>query len=62
MKIIELTESNNLKWNDHTKEQKKEFETKRIKAKQEIEFTKLKLKIDSTLNEFTKKRKVEFEK
>ena len=61
-KILELSQNQNDKWNNEQKQRKMNCEIQRIKSKQEGEFNALKMKIDSTLNEFNSKRKVEHER
>jgi hypothetical protein len=62
MKILDLTNAHNEKWNNDTRNKKLQCETKRIKTKQENEFNALKLKIESSINEFNLKRKAEANK
>jgi hypothetical protein len=62
MKIIELTNTHNEKWNKETKEWKTQCEIQRVKSKQENEFTALRCKMDSTFNEYNIKKQEELEK
>jgi hypothetical protein len=61
MKIVELTQTQNEKWNTDTKQWKFHCELQRINTKQENELHALKQKSELSINEFNIKRKKDFE-
>jgi hypothetical protein len=61
MKILELTQAQNEKWNTDTKQWKFQCELQRINVKQENELHALKQKAELAINEFKIKRSKDFE-
>lgn len=61
LKILELTNINDEKWNNEIRTKKLNSEIEKLRIKHDNEFNACNLKVNQELNEYKKKRETEFE-
>jgi hypothetical protein len=61
MKILELTNINDEKWNNEIRAKKLNSEIEKLRMKHDNEFNACNLKVNLELNEYKMKRETEFE-